>query len=57
MNDNNRRTFLKETGLGLAAVAATGTAARAAGANERIVVGVIGPGGMVASQIEKKSEE
>lgn len=46
MNDNTRRTFLKETGLGFAAVAASGVSTRAAQANERVVVGVIGPGGM-----------
>ncbi len=48
MSDNNRRTFLKEAGMGIAAVAATGVSTQAANvkANERIVIGVIGPGGM-----------
>lgn len=52
MTDNSRRTFLKETGLGIAAVAATGATAHAAKANERIVIGLIGPGGMGSNHLK-----
>ena len=44
MADHTRRTFLLQT-AGTAALAAV-TSGRAAGANERYVIGVIGPGGM-----------
>src|SRR5262249_40239440 len=37
----SRRTFLQASALGLAAV----TASRAAGSNERLSVGMVGPGG------------
>ena len=48
MNNASRRQFLKQTGLTVAGAAALGvpTLTRAAGANEKIVLGVIGPGGM-----------
>ncbi len=52
----HRREFLKEAGLGLAAVTAChlGTSpAIAAGANERVQVGVIGPGGMGSSHLRE----
>lgn len=58
MIDNDRRTFLKQSGLGAAGLTATGlgtagtlalnlssTSAQAAGSNERIRLGVIGCGG------------
>jgi predicted dehydrogenase len=45
MANNSRRSFLKSTGLGLVAAGAA-SAGAVAGANDRIVVGVIGPGGM-----------
>src|SRR5690349_10074503 len=51
---SNRRSFLKQVGAG----AAVGTAAlsaasyaRAGGANERMVVAVVGPGGMGTNHI------
>ena len=47
MSEETRRTFLKQAGLGVAGTAAigwTGTTA-AAGANDRIAVGLIGCGG------------
>lgn len=47
MSNETRRTFLKQSGLGVAGVAAAGCsgALPAAGANDRIVVGLIGCGG------------
>ncbi|MCH8829931.1 MAG: Gfo/Idh/MocA family oxidoreductase, partial [Planctomycetes bacterium] len=52
MNDNNRRSFLQQTGMGVAAAAVAGRATyAAAGANRRIVVGVIGPGGMGSNHL------
>ncbi len=48
MSKTNRRDFLQRTGLGIAgatALAYASTSARAAGANERIRVGLIGCGG------------
>jgi len=44
MSNKTRRTFLKESGLGVAGAAAIGRIAtsRAAGANDRVVVGLIG---------------
>src|SRR5262249_27410722 len=50
MHETNRRSFLKKTAAGAAALTAA-SYARAGGANERIVVGVIGPGGMGSSHI------
>lgn len=48
MAANTRRRFLRDGSLGLAAatVLANADSGRAAGANNRLVVGVIGPGGM-----------
>lgn len=48
MAANNRRRFLRDSGLGLAAASALASSnlARAGGANNRLVIGVIGPGGM-----------
>jgi predicted dehydrogenase len=46
MPETSRRTFLKQTGIGIAVSAASvGRAVKAQGANERIAVGVIGCGG------------
>ncbi len=50
MAATNRRSFLKKTAAGVATLSAA-SYARADGANERIVVGVIGPGGMGSSHI------
>lgn len=48
MNSSTRRTFLKTTTTAAAATAAFGHAPslRAADANEKVVLGIIGPGGM-----------
>jgi predicted dehydrogenase len=48
MAETERREFLKDAGAFLAGALALGPAAagRAAGADERVVIGVIGPGGM-----------
>ncbi len=47
MMSKSRRSFMQKAGLGLAGAAVLGSdSGRAAGANERIVLGVIGPGGM-----------
>ncbi len=49
MSSNSRRGFLQKSSIGVAAAAAALTYAdsgRAQGANNRLVVGVIGPGGM-----------
>ncbi|MBI2824484.1 MAG: Gfo/Idh/MocA family oxidoreductase [Planctomycetia bacterium] len=56
MPDPNRRDFLKDTTLGLAgaaALSATATTARAAAASDRMVVGVIGPGGMGTAHLKQ----
>ncbi len=45
MATSNRRSFLKQAGLGAAALTSAGSVG-AAGPNERLVVGVIGTGGM-----------
>jgi predicted dehydrogenase len=45
MGASNRRSFLKKAAAGTAALSAA-TYARAQGSNERMVVGIIGPGGM-----------
>ncbi len=47
----NRRQFLQETTLGVATVAALSTTANAAPGN-RLVVGVIGPGGMGSNHLK-----
>ena len=48
MKTTDRRQFLKQTGALVAGTATLGFAssARAAGANEKVVMGIIGPGGM-----------
>lgn len=48
MTDTSRRRFLKQTGTMVAATSALGLAPaiQAKGANERVVLGFIGPGGM-----------
>jgi predicted dehydrogenase len=59
MGGNNRRDFLKNAGLGLAGTAALSSAgyARVPGANERFIVGVIGPGGMGSAHIRVLNNE
>jgi predicted dehydrogenase len=54
MNTSNRRTFIQQTTAAVAATTAFGlpSRSRAAGANERIVIGVIGPGGMGSNLLE-----
>ncbi len=53
MSNTDRREFLKRTGQGTVAATmlAVGSAVRAADANERLVVGVIGPGGMGSNHV------
>ncbi len=53
MNSSSRRTFLTQTGLAAAGTAALSAKSYAAvqGANERIQVGVVGPGGMGTSHV------
>lgn len=46
MSADERRSFLKASSLGIAAATAIASSARAAGANERFTIGLIGPGGM-----------
>lgn len=56
MTDHDRRTFLKQAGMGAAAAAAwqaSPAALYAAGANERINAAVIGPGGMGSSHLQQ----
>ena len=56
MSNQPRRDFLQQAGLGTLATAAWNlgpAATRAAGANERLVVGVIGPGGMGSSHVRQ----
>ncbi len=50
---HNRREFLKSTGQGAAAAGALAWSTRllAAGANERLVIGIIGPGGMGSNHL------
>jgi predicted dehydrogenase len=50
MGGTNRRSFLTTAAVGTAALSAA-TYARAGGANERMTVGVIGPGGMGTSHV------
>ena len=50
MGGTNRRSFLKTAAAGTAALTAA-SYARAQGANDRITVGVIGPGGMGTSHL------
>ena len=59
MSQERRRTFLKNAGLGVATAATATlqpTALRAAGANERINVGVIGPGGMGSNHVRQLAD-
>jgi predicted dehydrogenase len=53
MADSDRRDFIKTTGVAAVGTAALSASSYAAvqGANERIVVGVVGPGGMGTSHI------
>ena len=48
MHHSNRRQFLKHSGTLVASTATFGLSGpvRAVGANERVIMGVIGPGGM-----------
>jgi predicted dehydrogenase len=50
MGGSNRRSFLKTAAAGTAALSAA-TYAGAQGSNERIVVGIIGPGGMGSNHL------
>jgi predicted dehydrogenase len=50
MAGSNRRSFLKKTAVGAATLSAA-SYARTQGANERMVVGIIGPGGMGSNHI------
>jgi predicted dehydrogenase len=57
MSENNRREFLKETAVGLAGAAVMASAAQAAdapaaGVKDRIILGVIGPGGMGTNHLK-----
>src|SRR5687767_5004018 len=55
MSNSHRRDFLKDAAVGLAAAAAKTTVAattQAAGANERVVAGIIGPGGMGTNHLK-----
>jgi predicted dehydrogenase len=56
MGAANRRSFLKKAALGTAALSAA-SYARAGGANERFVVGVIGPGGMGTAHLRTLAAE
>jgi predicted dehydrogenase len=52
MPSANRRSFLKESGLGAAAIACSlKSTSQAMGANERVNAAVIGPGGMGSSHV------
>src|SRR4051794_31188078 len=54
MSAADRRDFLKGTGVGAAALALAGPAAlKAAGANDRFVLGVIGCGGMCTGHVRQ----
>lgn len=63
MNSPNRRRFIQQTATAVAATGALGfpSPAHAASANERVIVGVIGPGGMgsnlLSSFVEQKDVE
>src|SRR5262245_61875214 len=46
MGSSNRRTFLRQGGLGVAGALTAAGFTHAAGANNRVVVGLIGSGGM-----------
>src|SRR5688500_11651483 len=47
----HRRAFLKHAATGTAAVALAASYARTEGANDRLTVGVIGPGGMGSNHL------
>ena len=51
MPKSNRRRFLKRAGAAATAIGLASAASTARGANDRIVVGVIGPGGMGTSHL------
>src|SRR5438034_2526362 len=54
MNRSNRRSFLKQVGVGTAVGTAALTSAsysRAVGANDRMTVAVVGPGGMGTNHV------
>src|SRR6185503_1211225 len=63
MHSPNRRKFIQQTATALAATSTLGlpTRSRAAGANERVIIGVVGPGGMgsnlLNSFVEQKDVE
>jgi predicted dehydrogenase len=50
MGGSNRRSFLKKAAVGTAALSAA-TYARAQGSNERMIVGIVGPGGMGSAHL------
>lgn len=52
MSHGNRREFLKDSALGLASVSAIGGTANSAAVNPRVIVGVIGPGGMGTNHLK-----
>ena len=53
MSDTGRRSFLKTSGLGIAAAAAGTSVLQAGEADRKIVVGVIGPGGMGSNHLRQ----
>lgn len=63
MSASNRRTFIQQTATAVAATSAFGfpSVGQSASANERVVMGVIGPGGMgsnlLSSFVEQKDVE
>jgi predicted dehydrogenase len=63
MNSPNRRRFIQQTATAVAATSALGfpAPARAASANDKVIIGIIGPGGMgsnlLSSFVEQKDVE
>ena len=55
MTRTNRREFLRKTSTWAATATAGVAADQVAGANERVVIGVIGPGGMGTNLLESSS--
>ena len=51
MKTPNRRKFIKHTTLAAGAALTLPKAARAVGANEKIAVGIIGPGGIGSAHL------
>ena len=51
MKTSDRRKFIKHTTLAAGAALTLPRAARAVGANEKITVGIIGPGGMGSAHL------